>query len=85
MDFSFLNDLITGLGFPIVAVIGMSYFLKAMYADQQKDKEKLYTELAECRQVNHKAIETIAEYASRLETIQNDVTDIKEAVIRSEQ
>ena len=85
MDLTFINDLITNFGFPIVAVIAMAYFLKSMYADQQKDKEKLYTELAECRQVNHKAIETIAEYASRLESIQNDVTAIKEAVIRGDQ
>lgn len=37
----------------------------------------LNTELGECRVINEKAITTIAQYATRLENIQEDVKDIK--------
>lgn len=46
-------------------------------ADQKEREDKLYTELGECRVINEKAITTIAQYATRLENIQEDVKDIK--------
>lgn len=45
--------------------------------DQKEREDKLYTELGECRVINEKAITTIAQYATRLESIQEDVKDIK--------
>ena len=44
-------------------------------------EEKLYKEIAENRAVNQKAIETIATYAEKLTSIQDDVKDIKTDII----
>jgi chromosome segregation ATPase len=47
---------------------------------QKRCKERediLFTELRECREVNAKAIETIARYAEKLDAIQHDVNEIK--------
>jgi chromosome segregation ATPase len=38
-------------------------------------------ELAECRVVNEKAIETLAVYAERLSVIETDVKDIKKIIL----
>lgn len=46
-------------------------------ADQKEREDKLYVELGECRVINDNAITTIAQYATRLESIQEDVKDIK--------
>ena len=37
----------------------------------------MYSEIAQNRVVNEKAIETIAQYAEKLETIQTDIKEIK--------
>ncbi len=47
---------------------------------QQRCKERediLFSELRESREVNSKAIETIARYAEKLDVIQHDINDIK--------
>ena len=92
MDAKSLTDLITTLGFPIVCVMALAYFAfyivnrvleenaKNMEKVQNrcKDREdKLYQEIKENREVNAKAIETIAHYAEKLDTIQSDIKDIK--------
>jgi chromosome segregation ATPase len=38
-------------------------------------------EIAENRLVNEKAIETIAHYASRLDVIQSDISEIKNDIV----
>lgn len=40
-------------------------------------EEKLYAEIKENREVNARAIETIAQYAKKLDTIQTDINEIK--------
>lgn len=85
-------QLITTLGFPIVCCLGMGYFIFHIYKNTTQEnkenmekvqercaarEEKLFEEIKENRAVNAKAIETIAHYADRLETIQNDVAEIK--------
>ena len=87
-----ITQLITTLGFPIVCVIAMGYFIFHIYKTttaenkENMDKvqarcaareERLYEEIAKNREVNAKAIETIAHYVDRLEAIQNDVAEIK--------
>ena len=71
-------------GFPIACVIVCGWFILKMYNDNQatsrEREEKLYTEIAECRIVNKQALETIAQYASKLDIIQSDVKEIKEKV-----
>lgn len=92
MDISMIVEIITTVGFPIVCVGAMAWFIYKIYCNmnqqnetnmekvQQRCKEredKLYEEIKENREVNAKAIETIAQYANKLETIQTDISDIK--------
>lgn len=92
MDANAITQLITTLGFPIVCCLGMGYFIFHIYKTTTQEnkenmeqvqarcaarEEKLFEEIKENRAVNAKAIETIAHYADRLETIQNDVAEIK--------
>ena len=70
----------------------MAWFIYKFYTDYTKEtkdnmaavqercrqrEEKLYNEIKENREVNAKAIETIAKYAEKLDTIQSDIAEIK--------
>ena len=92
MDVGTITQFITTLGFPIVAVIAMAWFIYQIYIKTTEDnavnmekvqarcqerEDKLYQEIKENREVNAKAIETIAKYAEKLEVIQTDVNEIK--------
>lgn len=92
MDAKSITDLMSTLGFPVVCVIALAYYAFYMFnrfmeenaknmekvQNRCKDREdKLYQEIKENREVNAKAIETIAHYAEKLDTIQADISDIK--------
>ena len=92
MDVNMIIDTIKNLGFPIAVVIAMGFFIYKMFqkitTDNAKNmeqmqtrcqarEEKLYEEIKENREVNAKAIETIAKYSEKLDVIQHDVNDIK--------
>ena len=92
MDVNVLSTLITSLGFPIFCVLGLGYFIYKIYLDTQEQnkqnmsqlqarckerEDKLYEEIKENREVNSKAIATIAMYAEKLDVIQTDIHDIK--------
>lgn len=92
MDVNSVTQLITTLGFPIVCVLGLGWFIYKIYGDTTKQsaanmekvqarcqerEDKLYTEIKENREVNAQAISTIAKYAEKLEVIQSDVNEIK--------
>ena len=81
MDFKTIQMLISSVGFPVVCVLGMGYFIWQIYKDSIKREEKLETQIGESRNVNAKAIDTIAKYAEKLDTIQQDVKDIKNDVV----
>ena len=85
-------EVISSVGFPIVCVIVMGWFIYQIFlkttAQTQENmaalqercqarEDKLYEELANCRAVNEKAIATIAHYAEKLEIIQSDISEIK--------
>ena len=87
-----IMEIITTVGFPIFCVLAMGFFIFHIYKTTTKNnkenmeavqarckerEEKLYTELALNREINGKAIETIAHYAEKLDTIQQDIRDIK--------
>lgn len=97
MDVSTITQLITTLGFPIVCVIGLGWFIYKIYNDTTRQsaenmekvqarckerEEKLYTEIKENREVNAQAIATIALYADRLDAIQTDVSEIKIDIVK---
>lgn len=85
-------EIISTLGFPIACVVAMGAFIFYIYKQTSQEnaanmekvqarckerEDKLYAELAECRKVNSKAIETIAHYAEKIDIIQKDISDIK--------
>lgn len=51
--------------------------MEAVQARCKEREEKLYEEIRLNREVNAKAIETIAHYAEKLDLIQQDIHDIK--------
>lgn len=73
------------LGFPIVCAIGLAWFcyymIKKIMEENREREERLYNSLAECREINKTAIETIALYAEKLDTIENSITEIKEDIL----
>lgn len=80
MDTVMITELITSLGFPIVCVIAMGWFIWTIYKRSEQREDELRQEIRESQQTNAKAIETIALYAEKLEVIQQDIHDIKEDI-----
>ena len=81
MDVGTITSLIGTLGFPIVCVIALGFFVYKLWQQSAKREEKLMSEITENRLVNEKAIETIALYADRLTHIENNVEAIKNDVV----
>ena len=77
MELGVIVELIGTIGFPIVCVLALGIFVYKLWQQSVTREDKLMSELAECRVVNAQAIETIGHYAERLETIQEDVKEIK--------
>ena len=96
MEFlTMLIELIPTVGFPIVCVIALGAFVFYIYKQTTKEnaanmekvqarckerEEKLYQEIKENREINAQAIATIAQYAEKLEVIQEDIREIKTEV-----
>ncbi len=92
MDITLLEALISNHGFPIACCIGLGWFLYKVFQKTTDEsaknmekvqercavrEEKLYEEIAKSREVNAKAVETIAHYADKIDIIQADISDIK--------
>ena len=84
MDIAMIGDLISNFGFPIVLVLAMGFFIWKMYQQSITRENKLMNEIAECRVVNDKAIETLSVYAERIGVIEADVKEIKSIIIKDE-
>lgn len=95
MDFAAVIELTSTLGFPVACVVAMGAFIFHIYKNTTKEsaanmekvqarckerEEKLYSEIKENREINAKAIETISRYAQKLDTIQEDIKEIKKEV-----
>lgn len=89
MDVNTIQTLITSVGFPIVCVLALGWFIYKAFekftAQSEKREEKLYTVLANAQETNERLSETNAEfvtvlntYKSDLEEIKSDVSEIKE-------
>lgn len=72
---------IAEVGFPIVCVLIMAVFIHEIYKQSVKREEWLNEQLEENRKINAKAIDTIALYSKRLDTIEEDVKEIKTDII----
>ena len=84
MDITMIGDLISNFGFPIVLVLAMGLFIWKMYQQSVTREDKLMNELAECRVVNEKAIETLSIYAERIGIIEADVKEIKSIITKDD-
>ena len=100
MDAQTFTTLISTVGFPIACAGFMGWFIFHIYntwtdenrknmeqvqARCKEREDKLYDRLEENQKIIGEAVGTISKYAEKLETIQNDVSDIKTdlAVIKS--
>ena len=81
MELMTIVELIPSLGFPIVCVIALGFFIWHVYKQSVLREEKLMAEITENRLVNEKAIETIAQFAERFTHIESDVELIKNDVV----
>lgn len=77
METAAIIELVSALGFPIVAVLALGAFILRIYKKSEQREDVLMQEVKETREVNAQAIETIAHYAEKLDTIQSDIKDIK--------
>ena len=85
MDVNTIQTLITSVGFPIVCVLALGWFIYKAFEKSEKREEKLYTVLANAQETNERLSKTNAEfvtvlntYKSDLEEIKSDVSEIKE-------
>lgn len=77
MDVSAFTQLIGTLGFPIACVIALGFFVWKIYKRSEAREDTLMIEIGKMREINAQAIETIAHYSEKLDTIQEDVKEIK--------
>ena len=78
MDIALFMELFSSVGFPIAVVIALGWFIWRIYRKSEEREEALRSELKENRDINAKALETLALYAERLGVIETDVKDIKD-------
>lgn len=80
METAAIVELISALGFPIVMVLALAWFIFQIYKKSEQREDTLMGEIAETRKVNAEAIATIGKFAGSLEEIKHDITDIKTEV-----
>jgi hypothetical protein len=80
MEAMTLIELIPTLGFPIVMVIALGFFVYKLWQESVKREEKLMAEITENRVVNTKFAEIIGQYEITLGEIRSDVKDIKDTL-----
>ena len=83
MDITIFTELIATLGFPIACVVAMGAFVWKIYKKSEDREDKLMADIAETREINSKAIETIAHYTEKLDIIQADINDIKNTLMNN--
>ena len=91
-----LAELIPSLGFPIVCVVGLGWFIYKIYNDTTKQnadnmaavqarckerEERLYEQLEKQNEINGRFAQIIAQYEIKLDNIQTDINEIKSVVI----
>ena len=81
MDVNTIQTLITSVGFPIVCVVALGWFIYKAFekftSQSEKREEKLYTVIAQSQETNERLTQTNAEFVSVLNTYKSDLEDIK--------
>lgn len=80
MTIELITSLISTLGLPVVLILAMGWFIFKLWKQSAEREQKLYEELTKSREVNEKAISTLALYAERLTVIEEDVKEIKDII-----
>lgn len=68
------------VGFPIVAVLALSYFVYQIWKQSVEREKLLMAEITENRLVNQQFAEIIGKYEITLGEIKSDVKDIKDTL-----
>lgn len=89
---AYLVEIIPTVGFPIVCVGALGWFIYRFYIDSQKQnkenmeqlqarcqerEDKLYAHLDKQTEINGRFANIIAQYEVKLDTIQTDISEIK--------
>ena len=81
MDVNTIQTLVTSLGFPIVCVFALGWFIynafEKITAQSEKREEKLYTVIAQAQETNERLSNTNAEFVAVLNTYKSDLDEIK--------
>ena len=81
MDTQALQTAITTLGFPIVCVLFLGWFIWKLWTRQQeqneKREEKLYSFITLAQATNERLSKTNAEFVTVLNTYKSDLDEIK--------
>ena len=80
MELGVIVELITTIGFPIVCVLALGWFVWRIYQQSVAREEKLMTEITENRLINKQFAEIIAGYEITLGDIKTDIRDIKDTL-----
>lgn len=80
MELATIVELITNIGFPIVCVLALGWFIWHIYKQSVERENKLMEEITENRLVNQKFAEIIGQYEVTLTEIKTDVKDIKDTL-----
>lgn len=80
MELGVIVELIATLGFPIVCVLALGFFVWTIYKQSVVREEKLMGEIAENRAINQKFAEIIGRYEITLDEIKTDIKDIKDTL-----
>ena len=81
MELAVIIELIGTVGFPIACVLALGFFVFKLWQQSAEREKTLMAEIAENRLVNQKAIETISQYAERLNHIEDNLTEVKSDVV----
>ena len=93
-----IAELIPSIGFPIICVLLLGWFVYKIYTDTTKQnnenmekiqerckarEDKLYAQLEKQNEINGKFASIIAQYEVKLDNMQSDINDIKSAVLNN--
>lgn len=81
MDIALITELIAALGFPIVCVLALGWFVFRIYKASEKREEELRAEIRENQAINSKFADIISKYSVEITEIKTDIKDIKEDII----
>ena len=81
MAINTIQTLVTSLGFPIVCVMALGWFIYKAFekftAQSEKREEKLYTVISQAQETNERLTNTNAEFVAVLNTYKSDLDEIK--------